>query len=182
MMPRSFSLLFEGGGHGNAVEHRVHRDAGQHRLLLQGDAELVVGLQQLGIDLVQALGAVLLGLGRGVVNDVLVVDGRVVDVGPGRLLHGQPVAIGLQAPFEQPFRLVLLGGNQADDVLVQAAGDGIGFDVGDESPLIFLIRKGLDGIGWNHSPDVLLNCWADTTLANLYFLVKITHLMDAGGG
>jgi hypothetical protein len=24
--------------------------------------------------------------------------------------------------------------------------------------------------------------WADTSLANLYFLVKITHLMDAGRG
>src|ERR1017187_3803942 len=28
----------------------------------------------------------------------------------------------------------------------------------------------------------LLNYWPDSTLANPYFLVKITHLMDAAGG
>src|ERR1017187_9656427 len=28
----------------------------------------------------------------------------------------------------------------------------------------------------------LLNYWPDSTLANPYFLVKITHLMDAGKG
>ena len=32
-----------------------HLDAGQHRLLLQRDAQLLVSPQQLGIDLVQAL-------------------------------------------------------------------------------------------------------------------------------
>ena len=53
-------LRLEGGGHGDAVEHRVHRDAGQDRLLLQRNAELLVGLEQLRIDLVQALGPVAL--------------------------------------------------------------------------------------------------------------------------
>src|SRR5665811_641319 len=96
----------------------------------QGDAELGVGLEQFRIDIVQALGAVALGLGRGVINNVLVVDLGVVDVGPRGLFEGQPVAVGLEAPFEEPCGLVLLGGNQADDIFAQAAGNGIGFDVG----------------------------------------------------
>ena len=58
---------------------------------LKRDAELVVSLEQLGIDFVQAFGAVLLGLGGGVVDDVLVVDGRIMDIGPGRLRHGLPM-------------------------------------------------------------------------------------------
>ena len=58
MMPISLQLALEGGGDGDAVEHRIHRDAGQHRLLLQRNAELLVGLEQFRIDLVQALGAV----------------------------------------------------------------------------------------------------------------------------
>ena len=57
------------------------------------------------------------------------------------------MAVGLEAPFQQPFGLVLLGGNQADDVFAQAAGNGIGFDVGDEAPLIFLVGKCFDGVG-----------------------------------
>ena len=111
------------------------------------NAQLLVGLQQLRIDFVQALGPVLFRLRRRIINDVLVVDRGIVYVGPRRLGHGLPVTVGLQAPLEQPLRLLLLGGNQADDVFTQAAGDGIGFDVGDEPPLIFLIRKGLDRIG-----------------------------------
>ena len=180
--PHLLQLFLEGGGHRDAVEHRVHRHAGQQLPLFQWDAELLVGLQQLRIHLVQALGAVFLALGRGVINDVLVVDGRVVDVRPGGLLHGQPVPVGLEAPFQQPLRLVLLGRNQADDVLVQAAGDGIGFDVGDEPPLIFLIRKGFDGVGGIAHRVTLLSSWPVIRLANLYFLVKIAHLMDAERG
>jgi len=68
-------------------------------------------------------------------------------VGPGWLGHGEPVPVGLQAPLEQPLRLVLLGGNQPDDVFAQTTGDGVGFDIGNETPLILLIRKGFDGIG-----------------------------------
>ncbi len=145
--PHGLQLLLEGGGHGDRVEHGIDRDASQQFLFFQRDAELGVGLQKLRIDLVEALGAALFRFGRGIVNDVLVIDGRVVNVGPGGLLHGLPVAEGLEPPFQQPFRFLFLGGDQADDVFVEAAGDGVGFDIGDEPPLIFLIRKGLDGVG-----------------------------------
>ena len=53
-------LLAEGGGDRDAVEHRVDRDlaraldAGEHLLLLDRDAELLVDAQDLGIDLVEA--------------------------------------------------------------------------------------------------------------------------------
>ena len=90
--------------------------------------------------------------------------------------------VGLEAPFQQPLRLVLLGGNQADDVLAQAAGDGFGLDVADESPLIFLIRKSFNRIGGAAHRRILVNCWSDTTLANLYFLVKIAQGMDDSRG
>ena len=175
-------LALEGGGHGDAVEYRVHRHAGENRLFLQRDTELGVGLQELRIDLVEALGAVFPGLGRRIIDDVVVVDLGVVNVGPGGLFEGEPMPISLETPLEQPLRLFLLGGNQADDVLIQAAGDGVGSNIGDESPLIFLIRKGLDRLRGIAHRDGLLNCWADTTLANPYFLVKIAHLMDARRG
>ena len=56
-------LGLEGGGDGHAIEHGIDGDAGQHGLLLQGNAELVVGLEQFRIDFVQALRAVAFGLG-----------------------------------------------------------------------------------------------------------------------
>ena len=48
---------------------------------------------------------------------------------PGRLGHRQPVAVGLEPPVEHEFRLVLLGGYDADDVFVQPGRDGFGVDV-----------------------------------------------------
>ena len=81
MTPGRLQFLAEGGGDADAVEHRVDRDLarafdpGEHLLLLDRDAELFVDAQDFGIDLVEAaeLG---LGLGRGVIISVLVIDRR----------------------------------------------------------------------------------------------------------
>src|SRR5713101_1225919 len=129
-------LLLEGGGHRDAVEDGVHRDAGEHLLLLQRNAELAEGLEQLGIDLLEALRPRPLRLGRRVVDDVLVVDGRVADVLPARLLHAEPVVERLEAPLEHELGLVLLRRDEADDVFVQPARDGVRLDVGDEPVLV----------------------------------------------
>ena len=67
MIALLLELVLEGGGDRDAVEHRVHRDAAEALLLFQRDAELLVGLQQLGVDLVEALELLLL-LGRRVVD------------------------------------------------------------------------------------------------------------------
>src|SRR5262249_37915037 len=131
-----FQLFLKGGGYRDAVEDGIDGDARQHFLLAQRDAELFVGLEQLGIDLLEAFWAIFLGFGGRVVNNVLVIDWRVMYIGPGGFAHGLPVAVGLETPIEEPFRLMLLGGNQADDVLIEAAGDGIGFDLSDETPFI----------------------------------------------
>ncbi len=138
-------LVLEGGGDGDAVEHRVHGHAGEHLLLVQRDAELLVGLEQLRIHLVQALGRVVLGLGRRIVGDGLVVDGRVVDVGPSGLLHAEPVSVGPKSPFEQEGGLFLLGRDERDDVLVQPRRDGVRFHVGIEAVLVLLPHQGFDG-------------------------------------
>ena len=52
-------LLFEGGRYRNAIEDGVDGDAGQSRPLMQRDPELVIGFEQLGVNLIQALGPIL---------------------------------------------------------------------------------------------------------------------------
>ena len=53
-------LLAEGGGDGDAVEHGVDRDlgrafdSGEHLLLLDRNAELLVGAADFGIELVES--------------------------------------------------------------------------------------------------------------------------------
>ena len=59
----------------------------------QRDAELLVGLEELRIDLGEALRPVRLGLGGGVIRDRLVIDGRVFDRGPAWFLHREPVPV-----------------------------------------------------------------------------------------
>ena len=56
--PGFLQLAAEGGTDGYRVEYRVHRHAGQRRLLMQRDAELFVGAQQFRVNLVEALRAV----------------------------------------------------------------------------------------------------------------------------
>ena len=81
-------FLLEGGRHRDAVKDGVHGDSGEHLLFGERDPQLLVGLQQLRVDLVEALRSVLPAW-SGVVDDVLVIDGGVGDVGPVRLLHGE---------------------------------------------------------------------------------------------
>src|SRR2546428_10237091 len=76
-----------------AVEHGVHRHAGQPLLLGQGDPELLVGLQELGIDLLQAL-RLLLQLRSRVVDHVLVVDRRGTGGWPRPVPSLQPLGGG----------------------------------------------------------------------------------------
>ena len=130
--------ILVGGGDGDTVQHGVNRHAGHPFLLVQGDAELVESLHQLRVHLVQALGAVPLLDRGGVVVDVLKVDGVVVNVGPGRLflVQPEPMPEGPKPPLQHPLGLVLLGGNEPDDVLVQALGGGILLDVDGEAPLV----------------------------------------------
>ena len=136
---RQFGLV--GGTDGDAVEDGVHRYPGQKFLLGQRDAELLVGLEQLGIDIVEASQGSL-GPGRRVVAKGLVVDRTVPDVGPVvRLGHLEPAAVGLEPPVEQPLGLALLGGDEANDVLAQAHGRFVGFDVGHEAVLVFLVDQ-----------------------------------------
>mmetsp|Transcript_34275 Transcript_34275/g.74971 ORF Transcript_34275/g.74971 Transcript_34275/m.74971 type:complete len:209 (-) Transcript_34275:399-1025(-) len=97
----------EGGSDGNRVEHCVDGHVRQTLLLIQRNAELVEGTEQLRIHIVQRVQLGLL-LGLGVVHHILVVDCRVVVVGPVGLLHGEPFAVGLEAEVEHPFRLTLL--------------------------------------------------------------------------
>src|SRR5262249_1514009 len=88
-----FELVLEGRGDRYAVYDGIDRNAGQPLLLLQRNSQLIEGLAYFRVDLIQTLRRGALSLGTGVVADGLVVDLWEVHVLPGRLLHGQPVAI-----------------------------------------------------------------------------------------
>src|SRR4029453_9508532 len=127
----------------DAVEHGVYRDASEQLLLLEWNPELLERGADFRIDLVETVERRSL-LGRRVIDDVLVVDRRVVHVLPRRLSHSEPGAIRLQAPLEQPRRLTFLLGNQPDDFLVEPLWNGLGFDIGDEAVLVLPVGELLD--------------------------------------
>src|SRR5713101_3734717 len=74
-------LLLERSSHGDAVEHRIHRHTREVLLLLERNAQFLVGAQDLWIQFLQARQTWFL-FGRRVVNDLLVVDWPVLDIGP----------------------------------------------------------------------------------------------------
>ena len=169
-------LRLEGGDNRDRVEHGIHRhpaggiftalliqlaflallpDAREDFLLLQRNAELGIGLEQLGVHLVEALRS-RRALGGCVVINVLEVDLRIAHLGPGRLLHLQPAAIGLETALQHPGGLVLLARDEADGVLVQALRRIVGLDVGREAVLVLVDVDVLDEFdGFDVSHDIL---------------------------
>ena len=157
----------EGGDHGDGIEHRVDRDAaglvdvvarlailgrllhaGEDLLLLQRNSELLIDLENFGVDVAER-GRAGRALRRGVVVDVLEIDLRIVDARPGRLLEGQPAAIGAEAPFKHPVGLALLGRNEADRILGQALRCLVHLDKGFESVFVLIhidVADLLDGL------------------------------------
>ena len=99
---------------------------------MQGNAQLVEGSHQLWVDLLFLWSL----LGRGKIDDVLEIYLGNIQMGPRGHLHGQPLAVGLQAEVEEPLRLALLPGNQAYDVLVQPFGDKFLLHLGLEAVLV----------------------------------------------
>ncbi len=99
---------------GNAVEHSVNGDAGQHFAFVQRHAKFFIGFHQLRINF-----RFLVRFRRGVIINVLIVDRRIFNLCPARFRHGQPVAVGFQPEIQQPFGFVFFGRNIADDVFVQ---------------------------------------------------------------
>ena len=87
-------LLLERGSHRNAIKHRIHSHPSQAFALLQWNSELLIGLQQLRIDLIQAPRPGALLFWRRIINRCLVVNRRVVHVRPRGLLHGEPMPVG----------------------------------------------------------------------------------------
>ena len=67
-------VFLEGGGHGDGIEHCIDGDAGQCRALVQRDAELFVGLQELGIHLPQIF------LEKGVEHALVLEPLAVIDI------------------------------------------------------------------------------------------------------
>ena len=134
--PHVRQLLAEGGGHGDAVEYRVHRHAGQGFLLLQGNTQFLISGQQFRVHLIKALGTVTSLFWGGKVGNSLEIDGIIAQMGPIGFFHLQPVTIGLEAVVQHPLRFVLFRGNEADGILVKAWRQGVRRHVGDETMFI----------------------------------------------
>ena len=137
-------LILESRCDGNAVEHGIHRDAGQARALVQRNAELGVGREQLRIYFIETLRRVGRSARRRVVGYVLVIDGLVMHPGPYRFLHGQPMPERLQAPVEQKLRLALFLGYRGHDTFVETRRQAVGFDIRDKAMPVFLANERFD--------------------------------------
>ena len=111
-------------------------------------------------------------LRRGEVDDVLEIDGRIMDFGPRGRLHREPVAECLEPPFEHPLGLPFLGGNEPDDVFVQARRRRLGLDVV-RTVLIVAFDEAGNGVGGRAHEFVRDECRQGTQ--------KGLHLDVAGG-
>ena len=67
-------------------------------------------------------------------------------MGPCGHLEREPVAVGLEAEFEQPLGLAFEAGDTAHHVLVEAALYAVGVYVADEAVLVLALRGVADDV------------------------------------
>ena len=135
-------LLLMRGAHGHTVKHRIHRHTRQALALVQRHAEFVVSFEQLRIHLIQTLRPILVLRARGrVIADRLIINRLILYMRPTRLLHRLPMAERLQPPVEQPLRLLFLGRDVPNHILVQPRRQRVRFHIRVETPLVFLLNK-----------------------------------------
>ena len=132
-----------GGLDGNGVHYRVHCHACQLFLLLQGDAELIECVEQLGIHLVERFGALLFHR-SGIIAYGLEINGGHVEVSPCRRREREPVTVRLQSEIKQPFRLAFFARYEPDHILVESHGDDVGVDVGYETVFVVALCDVVD--------------------------------------
>ena len=58
---------------------------------------------------------------------------------PGRQRHGLPFAESIEAKIQQPLRLVFLGRNQTDNILIESLGDKLLLKLGRKTVLILAL-------------------------------------------
>ena len=66
--------------------------------------------------------------------------------------HCEPITVGLQAEFEQPFRLALFRGDEADHILIESRRYAVGLDIRYESVFVFLAGDRCQGRVHSSSP------------------------------
>ena len=140
-------LVPEGRGHRDAVEHGIDGNTCEHLALVKRNAKLLVGREELRVDLVEALWSVVLALRRGVVTDLLVVDRGVADLCPGWFFHLEPATVRLEPPIEQPLGLLLLLRDEPHDLFAETGRRVLLLDVGDEARVVSLLEDFVDRFG-----------------------------------
>ena len=127
-----------GGLDAHGVHHGIHGHSHLQFLLFQRNAEFVEGVEKLGVDLFERFGPFFLHR-RCVIAYCLEVDFGYVKMGPVGRGEREPVAVGLQAEFEQPVGLSFAGGDKPYHVLVETLGDDLRVDVGGKT--IFIVAR-----------------------------------------
>ena len=125
----------------NRVDDGVDGDSGESFLLGERDPELLEHLADLRIDLIQTRRRRALDLRGRPVTHVLVVDRLEPNVRPRRRFQRQEMTKRAETPFEQPFRFVLLRGDEPDDRFRKAFGRDLGVERRDESVLVLAVDE-----------------------------------------
>ena len=72
---------------------------------------------------------------------VLKINLRYIKMCPCRQRHLLPAAEGIKTELEHPLGFLFFSRNQADYIFIQALGNKLLFDIGNEAVFILFIRK-----------------------------------------
>jgi len=132
--------ILECGFNRHTVNHRINGHTSQMLLLLQGNTQLVEGLNQFRVYLVQTGIPGFLHRCR-IITDRLEINGRYFQISPVGHLHFQPFPVGVQSEFQHEIGLFLLLPDCSDHLFIQTLLDNIGLNIGVKPVFIFALSN-----------------------------------------
>ncbi len=123
----------------HTVHYRIYGNTSQLFLFVERNTQFTEGGQQFRIHLVETREFHLFLWSR-VVDNVLEIDRIDLQVSPSGLLHGQPMAIRLQAEIKEEPGLVLLCRDKPDGFLRQSRWGKFSLNVGREAVFVVALR------------------------------------------
>ena len=127
--------LTESSRHRHGIKHSIHSHSGKGRPFTERNPELVKSLFKLRVYL---LGPVAVLFRSSIVDYVLKVYFRYLQMSPCRDFHLLPAPEGSEPELKKPLRLLLLGGNEPYYVLVEPFRNEFLLDISDKTMLILL--------------------------------------------
>lgn len=87
-------------------------------MLEKRNEKIIIGFEKLGIKIIKRIREGMV-IGRRIIIGVMKIDFRIIKERKGRILNGEKELIRIKEKLKNKLRIVIIGGNEENDILVE---------------------------------------------------------------